>query len=106
VEQGRRGGWGAVVDGGGPVARLVPLPHEGAGGADRLARLERQGLIRRGLGRRDARARPRKPTRLPGGGLRGLLGERERGWGGSGGPAGRGRVVSLRGAQRLPRGAV
>jgi prevent-host-death family protein len=80
LEHVRRGGSVTVLDRDRPVARLVPLPHEGAGGAERLARLERQGLIRRGAGGRAAAARPRKPTRLPGGVLRGLLEERERGW--------------------------
>jgi antitoxin (DNA-binding transcriptional repressor) of toxin-antitoxin stability system len=70
-----------VLDRNRPVARLVPLPHEGARGAsDRLARLERQGLIRRGTGGRATGLRARKPARLPGGVLRGLLEERERGW--------------------------
>jgi len=77
----RRGGSVTVLDRDRPVARLVPLPLEGARGAsDRLARLERQGLIRRGIGGRATGARARKPTRLPGGVLRGLLEERERGW--------------------------
>ena len=62
-----------------PVARLMPLPSSGArGAAERLARLERQGLIRRGAAGR-ARA-VHKPMRLPGGVLRGLLEDRERGW--------------------------
>jgi prevent-host-death family protein len=75
----RRGGSVIVLDRDRPVARLVPLPVAGARGAsDRLARLERQGLIRRGAGGRVPGAR--KPTRLPGGVLRGLLEERERGW--------------------------
>ena len=77
----RRGGSVIVLDRDRPVARLVPLPHEGARGAsDRLARLERQGLIRRGAGGRATGARARKPARLPGGVLRGLLEEREHGW--------------------------
>lgn len=81
LEHVRRGGSVIVLDRDRPVARLVPLPHEGASGAaDRLARLERQGLIRRGAGGRAAAAGTRKPTRLPGGVLRGLLEERERGW--------------------------
>ena len=77
----RRGGSVTVLDRDRPVARLVPLPHEGARGvSDRLARLERQGLIRRGTGGRVTGLRTRKPARLPGGVLRGLLEERERGW--------------------------
>jgi len=60
----RRGGSVIVLDRDRPV--------------DRLGRLERQGLIRRGGGGRSVGAR--KPVRLPGGVLRGLLEERERGW--------------------------
>ena len=75
----RRGGSVIVLDRDRPIARLVPLPHEGARAAsDRLGRLERQGLIRRGGGGGSVGAR--KPVRLPGGVLRGLLEERERGW--------------------------
>ncbi len=77
----RRGGSVIVLDRDRPVARLVPLPLDGASGAsDRLARLERQGLIRRGTGLRSATPKSRKPARLPGGVLRGLLEEREAGW--------------------------
>jgi len=77
----RRGGSVIVLDRDRPVARLVPLPQEGTRGAsDRLARLERQGLIRRGTGGRVTGVPARKPARLPGGVLRGLLDERERGW--------------------------
>jgi prevent-host-death family protein len=79
LEHVRRGGSVIVLDRDRPVARLVPLPHtEARAASDRLARLERQGLIRRGTGGRVPGAR--KPARLPGGVLRGLLEERERGW--------------------------
>ena len=76
----RGGGSVLVLDRDRPVARLVPLPsHDARGASERLARLERQGLIRRGtVGR--AGSAPRPPVRLPGGVLRGLLDERERGW--------------------------
>ena len=76
----RGGGSVLVLDRDRPVARLVPLPSSDARGASqRLARLERQGLIRRGTGGRNTgSASP--PVRLPGGVLRGLLEERERGW--------------------------
>src|SRR5258705_7544978 len=81
----RRGGSVIVLDRDRPVARLVPLPHEGAGGAsERLARLEPQGLIRRGTGTPSAGPRARKPIRPPGGVPRGLLDERGAGWWGSG----------------------
>lgn len=75
----RGGGTVLVLDRDQPVARLMPLPSTGMrGGAERLARLERQGLLRRGaIGRARASARP---VRLPGGVLRGLLEDRERGW--------------------------
>ena len=77
----RRGGSVTVLDRDQPVARLVPLPHKGAGGtSERLARLERQGLIRRGTGGQSAALRTRKPARLPGGVLRSFLAEREAGW--------------------------
>jgi len=81
LEHVRRGGSVLVLDREQPVARLVPLsPSGGRGADDRLARLERQGLIRRGTGRRSAWRPTRKPARLPGGVLRGLLDERERNW--------------------------
>jgi antitoxin (DNA-binding transcriptional repressor) of toxin-antitoxin stability system len=81
LEHVRRGGSVLVLDRDRPVARLVPLPHDGARGAsERLSRLERQGLIRRGTGGRASATAARKPLRLPGGVLRGLLEERERGW--------------------------
>ena len=77
----RGGGSVLVLDRDEPVARLVPLPASGIRGAsERLARLERQGLIRRGTGGRPTGRAARKPARLPGGVLRGLLEERERGW--------------------------
>jgi antitoxin (DNA-binding transcriptional repressor) of toxin-antitoxin stability system len=73
----RGGGTVLVLDRDQPVARLMPLPGA-RGAADRLVRLERQGLIRRGAAGRSGAAR--KPVRLPGGVLRGLLEDRERGW--------------------------
>ncbi len=77
----RGGGSVLVLDRDRPVARLVPLPSSGVRGAsERLARLERQGLIRRGTIGRSAGPAMRKPARLPCGVLRGLLEERERGW--------------------------
>jgi prevent-host-death family protein len=81
LEHVRSGGSVLVLDRDRPVARLVPLPREGGQGvSERLARLERQGLIRRGTSRRPAGRVAGKPVRLPGGVLRGLLEERERGW--------------------------
>src|SRR5580765_5284231 len=76
----RRGGSVIVLDRDRPVARLVPLPHDGAGGAsERLARLERQGLIRRGTGSRSAAPGGRNPTPFQGGVRRGFRGEGEAG---------------------------
>jgi antitoxin (DNA-binding transcriptional repressor) of toxin-antitoxin stability system len=81
LEHVRGGGSVLVLDRDQPIARLVPLPNSGARGAsERLARLERQGLIRRGTGGRPSGVATRKPARLPGGVLRGLLEERERSW--------------------------
>lgn len=47
VEQVKQGETILILDGGRPVARLVPVPKEECP-EDRLARLERQGLLRRG----------------------------------------------------------
>jgi antitoxin (DNA-binding transcriptional repressor) of toxin-antitoxin stability system len=77
----RGGGSVLVLDRERPVARLVPLTPSGPRGAtERLSRLERQGLIRRGTGGRPAGLTTRKPARLPGGVLRSLLDERGRSW--------------------------
>jgi prevent-host-death family protein len=81
LAQVRGGGSVLVLDRERPVARLVPIsPAGGRGAGERLARLERQGLIRRGAGGRPAGLATRKPARLPGGVLRGLLDERGRSW--------------------------
>jgi prevent-host-death family protein len=81
LEHVRGGGSVLVLDRDRPVARLVPLSSSGTRGAsERLARLERQGLIRRGTVGRPSSLAARKPARLPGGVLRGLLEERERSW--------------------------
>jgi len=72
-----------VLDRDQPVALIVPLmrPTEGSRGHDgRLARLERQGLIRRGSGGLPEWLGKRKPPRLRGSVLKALLAERGAGW--------------------------
>lgn len=79
----RGGGTVLVYDRDEAVAQIVPIPHAGhkAGtGADRLARLERRGLIRRGTGGHPVWFGRRRPPRLRGSVLRDLLREREEGW--------------------------
>jgi len=79
----RGGGSVLVLDRDRPVAQLVPLRGavgEPGGDGDRLARLERRGLIRRGTGGRPAWLGKRKPARLRGSVLKDLLAEREAGW--------------------------
>ena len=72
-----------VLDRDRPVARIVPLdaaaPTPGADKA-RVARLERNGLIRRGTAERPAWLGKRRPVRLRGSLLADLLAEREQGW--------------------------
>ncbi len=72
-----------VLDRDRPVARIVPLdtvaPDPGADAA-RAARLERNGLIRRGRGQRPAWLGKRRPVRLRESLLTDLLADRERGW--------------------------
>jgi prevent-host-death family protein len=83
VDHVRAGGSVLVLDRNRPVARLVPLRAEtGEPGSDddRLARLERQGLIRRGTGGRPPWLGRRKPVRLRGGLLKDLLADRAAGW--------------------------
>lgn len=79
----RGGGTVLVYDRDEPVAQIVPLPHVGCKegtGAERLARLERRGLIRRGRGGLPDWLGARRPPRLRGSVLRDLLREREEGW--------------------------
>ena len=83
LEHVRGGGTVVVFDRDQPVARIVPLPHgprDGGGGAERLARLERRGMIRRGTGGLPQWLGRRRPPRLRGSVLRDLLREREKGW--------------------------
>jgi prevent-host-death family protein len=72
-----------VLDRDTPVARIVPLPRTAAGGGrpdERLVRLERQGLVRRGTGRRPAWFGRRRPPKLRGSVLADLVRERKSGW--------------------------
>src|SRR5947209_13541041 len=85
----RSGGSVLVLDRDQPIAQIVPLRHSPAGvsrGEDRLARLERRGLVRRGTGGLPEWLGKRRPPRLRGSVLRDLLNERKRGWWGSGIP--------------------
>lgn len=83
LEHVRGGGTVVVLDRDQPVAEIVPI--QGRAGAvarddDRLARLERKGIIRRGAGPLPDRLARRRPPRFRGSVLADLLGERESGW--------------------------
>ncbi|MBI2203676.1 MAG: type II toxin-antitoxin system prevent-host-death family antitoxin [Candidatus Rokubacteria bacterium] len=73
-----------ILDRNTPVARIVPLQQVVAAGGgrtdERLARLERQGLVRRGTGRRPAWLGRRRPPKLRGSVLADVLKERRSGW--------------------------
>ena len=84
LEHVKTGGSVMVLNRDRPVAQIVPLSrapgrragHDGA----RLARLERQGVIRRGTRGLPDRLGRRRPPRLRGSVLRDLLAERRSGW--------------------------
>jgi len=83
LEHVRGGGSVLVLDRDRPVAQIVPLHRapRGTGSSDeRLARLERRGLIRRGSGGLPDWLGRRRPPRLRGSVLKELLDEREGGW--------------------------
>jgi len=83
LEHVRGGGSVLVLDRDRPVAQLVPLTRTPSGtgeGRERLARLERRGLIRRGGGGKPEWLARHRPTRLRGSVLRDLLQERAGGW--------------------------
>jgi prevent-host-death family protein len=66
-----------------PIAQIVPLRRALAPAGsdeDRLRRLERRGLIRRGEGALPAWFGKRRPPRLRGSVVKDLLAEREAGW--------------------------
>jgi prevent-host-death family protein len=72
-----------VMDRNRPVAQLVPLPRKANGKVveeDRLARLERKGLIRRGSTGSLKWLVKRRPVKLKGSVLQDLLDERRSGW--------------------------
>ena len=72
-----------VMDRNQPVAQIVPLGSKGRGfGAaeDRLTRLERKGLIRRGTGGSIKWLLKRRPPKLKGSVLQDFLDERRSGW--------------------------
>ena len=83
LEYVRAGGRVLVLDRDRPVARVIPLdpgPGRRGDGADRLQRLERRGLVRRGRGGLPEWLGKRRPARLRGSVLRDFLRERETGW--------------------------
>jgi antitoxin (DNA-binding transcriptional repressor) of toxin-antitoxin stability system len=78
----RAGGTVVVFDRDRPIAHIIPAPA-GAhrdGDADRLSRLEREGLIRRGRGSVSEWLRKYTPRRGTTGALKALLDERRSGW--------------------------
>ena len=83
LEHVKGGGSVLVFDRDQPVAQIVPLqPAVRGSGAneERLVRLERRGLIRRGTGGLPDWLGRRKPPRLRSSVLKDLLAEREGGW--------------------------
>lgn len=83
LDQVRHGETVLVIDRDQPIAQITPLhaksSHQGAD-EERLTRLERRGLIRRGTGGLPEWLGKRKPPRLRTSLLRDLLSERESGW--------------------------
>ena len=71
-----------VLDRNHPVAQLIPLQKaaRAVDGDDRLARLERKGLIRRGSGGSGRWLAKRRLVKVPGSVLQDLLDERRSGW--------------------------
>jgi antitoxin (DNA-binding transcriptional repressor) of toxin-antitoxin stability system len=83
LEHVKAGGTILVLERDRPVAQIVPCGGRGSGSAaddQRLLRLERRGLIRRGSGGLPEWLGRRKPPRLRGSVLQDLLQEREAGW--------------------------
>jgi len=79
----RGGGTVVVMDRDHPIARLVPIAEATTGPAgddDRLARLERRGLLRRGDGRLPRWLGRRRPARVQGSVLADVLAAREESW--------------------------
>jgi prevent-host-death family protein len=72
-----------VVDRNQPIAQIIPLQkaaRRAASDDDRIARLERKGLIRRGSGDSAQWLSKRRPVKVPGSVLQDLLDERRSGW--------------------------
>ncbi len=83
IEHVKGGGTVLIFERDQPVARIVPLSRAVAGsdaGEERLARLERRGLIRRGTGGLPDWLGKRKPPKLRGSILRDFLTDRKTGW--------------------------
>ena len=82
LEHVKGGGSILVLDRDQPVAQVVPVRVRAGsrGGDERLARLERRGLIRRGTGGLPDWLGRRRPRRVRGSVLRDVLRERESGW--------------------------
>lgn len=83
LDQVRHGETVLVIDRDQPIAQIVPLhgrPARKGADEERLTRLERRGLIRRGSGALPDWLGKRKPPRLRRSLLRDLLVERESGW--------------------------
>lgn len=79
----RAGGSVLVLDRDQPIAQITPLgpaARDRAGNEDRLVRLERRGLIRRGAGGLPDWLGRRRPLRVRGSVLRDLLHQRRSGW--------------------------
>jgi len=76
----REGGQVLVMDRDRPVARIVPVESASEGADDRLARLERRGLVRKGTGGVPTWLGRRRPARVKGGVLGDLLADRREGW--------------------------
>ncbi len=76
----RRGEIVRILDRDVPIAQIVPIGHESAARrarGERLAEMERKGLIRRGSGRIDREILRSDPPGKPCGVLAALLDERE-----------------------------
>jgi antitoxin (DNA-binding transcriptional repressor) of toxin-antitoxin stability system len=76
----RSGGTVVVFDRDRPVAHIVPMSGRPGAGKDRLDRLERRGLIRRGSGGIPDWLGRRRAPRFRGSVLKDLLAERRAGW--------------------------
>lgn len=77
----KRGGTVLVFERDRPVACLVPVQGRSiASSNDRLAQLERQGIVRRGSGGTAKWLRGWRPIRVKGGVLRTLRADRKSGW--------------------------